>query len=68
MLYLLSGSCPHSSPDPFGATLPPGEGMDVFVHSGISSCRGEKRLFSSGKSENHTDFRRASKARPYING
>ena len=21
---------PHSSPDPFGATLPPGEGMEFF--------------------------------------
>ena len=27
MLYKLSGFRPHSSPDPFGATLPPGEGI-----------------------------------------
>ena len=34
---------PHSSPDPFGATLPPGEGMEFFdilkpptVRSGVS--------------------------------
>ena len=27
MLYRLIDYLPHSSPDPFGATLPPGEGM-----------------------------------------
>ena len=27
-LCWLSGFRPHSSPDPFGATLPPGEGID----------------------------------------
>ena len=27
MLYELSGFRPHSSPDPFGATLSPGEGI-----------------------------------------
>ena len=27
MLYRLLDYCPHSSPDPFGATLPPGEGI-----------------------------------------
>ena len=27
MLYELSGVRPHSSPDPFGATLSPGEGI-----------------------------------------
>ena len=27
MLYRLSAFRPHSSPDPFGATLPPGEGI-----------------------------------------
>ena len=27
MLSWLSGFRPHSSPDPFGATLPPGEGI-----------------------------------------
>ena len=27
MLYRLSVFRPHSSPDPFGATLPPGEGI-----------------------------------------
>ena len=26
----LSAFRPHSSPDPFGATLPPGEGMECF--------------------------------------
>ena len=30
MLYCISGFRPHSSPDPFGATLPPGEGMGFF--------------------------------------
>ena len=39
MLYLLSGSCPHSSPDPFGATLPPGEGMDFLTSSTNGDCR-----------------------------
>ena len=28
MFSWLAGCRPHSSPDPFGATLPPGEGMD----------------------------------------
>ena len=27
MLYIISVFRPHSSPDPFGATLPPGEGI-----------------------------------------
>ena len=27
MLYEFSAIRPHSSPDPFGATLPPGEGI-----------------------------------------
>ena len=30
MLWGLSDFRPHSSPDPFGATLPPEEGMDFF--------------------------------------
>ena len=29
-MVLTFNFCPHSSPDPFGATLPPGEGMDFF--------------------------------------
>ena len=29
MLYRISGFRPHSSPDPFGATLSPGEGITL---------------------------------------
>ena len=33
MLYQLSGFRPHSSPDPFGATLPPGGGDRQVRHA-----------------------------------
>ena len=39
MLYLLSDFCPHSSPDPFGATLPPGEGMDFFDELNVPGAK-----------------------------
>ena len=41
MLYRLPAYRPHSSPDPFGATLPPGEGIDFAPF-------GQKLPFSIG--------------------
>ena len=35
MLYRLSAFRPHSSPDPFGATLSPGEGIFPPLRGGV---------------------------------
>ena len=45
VLYELSGFCPHSSSDPFGATLPPGEG--IFPPPGRRGENDEKPVDNS---------------------
>ena len=54
MLYFLIGYCPHSSPDPFGATLSPGEGIFPLLLQRESVSRG-----SPSKTPWPADIRRA---------
>ena len=47
-MYWIIGFCPNSSPDPFGATLPPGEGI-LPTAVAVGGCLFLLRLNSFGQ-------------------